>query len=49
MHKLNQNSKNCKAQCVYKVLKTTTYQKSLTGLVVCTYISVLGVKGSTPS
>ena len=49
MHKLNQNSKNCKAQCVYNVLKTTTYQKSLIGLVVYTYISVLGVKGSTPS
>ena len=49
MHKLNQNSKNCKAQCVYNVLKTTTYQKSLIGLVVCTYISVLEVKGSIPS
>ena len=49
MHKLNQNSKNCKAQCVYNVLKTITYQKSLIGLVVCTYISVLGVKGSIPS
>ena len=49
MHKLNQNSKNCIAQCVYNLLKTTTYQKSLTSLVVRTYISVLEVKGSTPS
>ena len=49
MHKLNQNSKNCKAQCVYNVLKMTTYQKSLIGLVVCTYYSLLGVKGLTPS
>ena len=49
MHKLNQNSKNCKAECVYNVLKTTTSQKSFTGLVVCTYFNVLGVKGSTPS
>ena len=49
MHKLNQNSKNCKAECVYNVLKMTTYQKSFIGLVVCTYYSVFGVKGLTPS